>query len=166
MNDCLVVLQARMDSVRLPGKMMLPIMGFPLIEFNIRRIKPLEKHGAKFFLATGKDIDEQIILKEIMNSKFKEKCIPLDNLNIVDILPIIKNCDISICNDSRFSHLSAALEIPTIVMMADTPLVYGDYSPNMQPIIPDGYKTVSHNTLGKNKINPEKVFKKYIELLN
>ena len=123
-------------------------------------------NAAKFFLATGKDIDEQIILKEIMNSKFKEKCIPLDNLNIVDILPIIKNCDISICNDSSFSHLSAALEIPTIVMMADTPLVYGDYSPNMHPIIPDGYKTVSHNTLGKNKINPEKVFKKYIELLN
>ena len=123
-------------------------------------------NAAKFFLATGKDIDEQIILKEIMNSKFKEKCIPLDNLNIVDILPIIKNCDISICNDSSFSHLSAALEIPTIVMMADTPLVYGDYSPNMHPIIPDGYKTVSHNTLGKNKINPEKVFKKFIELLN
>ena len=123
-------------------------------------------NAAKFFLATGKDIDEQIILKEIMNSKFKEKCIPLDNLNIVDILPIIKNCDISICNDSSFSHLSAALEIPTIVMMADTPLVYGDYSPNMHPIIPDGYKTVSHNTLGKNKINPEKVFKKYIELIN
>ena len=125
-----------------------------------------DTNAAKFFLATGKDIDEQIILKEIMNSKFKEKCIPLDNLNIVDILPIIKNCDISICNDSSFSHLSAALEIPTIVMMADTPLVYGDYSPNMHPIIPDGYKTVSHNTLGKNKINPEKVFKKYIELLN
>ena len=125
-----------------------------------------DTNAAKFFLATGKDIDEQIILKEIMNSKFKEKCIPLDNLNIVDILPIIKNCDISICNDSSFSHLSAALEIPTIVMMADTPLVYGDYSPNMHPIIPDGYKTVSHNTLGKNKINPEKVFKKFIELLN
>ena len=125
-----------------------------------------DTNAAKFFLATGKDIDEQIILKEIMNSKFKDRCIPLDNLNIVDILPIIKNCDISICNDSSFSHLSAALEIPTIVMMADTPLVYGDYSPNMHPIIPDGYKTVSHNTLGKNKINPEKVFKKYIELLN
>ena len=125
-----------------------------------------DTNAAKFFLATGKDIDEQIILKEIMNSKFKEKCIPLDNLNIVDILPIIKNCDISISNDSSFSHLSAALEIPTIVMMADTPLIYGDYSPNMHPIIPDGYKTVSHNTLGKNKINPEKVFKKYIELLN
>ena len=125
-----------------------------------------DTNAAKFFLATGKNIDEQIILKEIMNSKFKEKCIPLDNLNIVDILPIIKNCDISICNDSSFSHLSAALGIPTIVMMADTPLIYGDYSPNMHPIIPDGYKTVSHNTLGKNKINPEKVFKKFIELLN
>ena len=87
-------------------------------------------------------------------------------MSIKETLPIIKNCDISICNDSSFSHLSAALGIKTITLMADTPLIYGDYSPNMHPIIPDGYKTVSHNTLGKNKINPEKVFKKFIELLN
>ena len=63
MNDCLVVLQARMDSVRLPGKMMLPIMGFPLIEFIIRRIKPLEKHGAKFFLATSKSKSNYPLIK-------------------------------------------------------------------------------------------------------
>ena len=85
---------------------------------------------------------------------------------ISDILPIIKNCKVSICNDSSFSHLSAALGLPTIVLMADTPLVYGSYSPKMYPIIPDGEKNVTHNTLGKDKINPEKIFSKLKEIIN
>ena len=72
-------------------------------------------------------------------------------------MPIIKNCKISICNDSSFSHLSSAIGIPTIVLMADTPLLYGSYSPQMHPIIPDGQKSVTHDSLGKNKINPNKI---------
>jgi heptosyltransferase-2 len=36
----------------------------------------------------------------------------------------------------------------------------------MYPIIPDGETTVTHNTLGKNKINPEKIFNKLISLIN
>ena len=75
-------------------------------------------------------------------------------------------CKISICNDSSFSHLSAALGLPTIVLMTDTPLVYGSYSPKMYPIIPDGEKTVTHNTLGKDKINPRKIFLKLKEIIN
>ena len=50
--------------------------------------------------------------------------------------------------------------------MADTPLIYGNYSSKMFPIIPDGENTVGHNTLGKDKINPEKIFNKIIELVN
>ena len=82
------------------------------------------------------------------------------------MFPIIKNCNIAICNDSSFSHLSAALNIPTIVLMTDTPLLYGSYSPRMHPIIPDGEKTVKHNTYGKEKINSEKIFNKFKNLLN
>ena len=105
-----------------------------------------------------KNKEEQEILKEILNTEFKDKCIPLDDLNIRETLPIIKNCDISICNDSSFSHLSSGLGIKTIVLMADTPLIYGNYSSKMYPIIPDGENTVTHNTLGKDKINPNKIF--------
>ena len=83
-----------------------------------------------------------------------------------DTLPIIKNCQIAICNDSSFSHLSAALGVETIVLMTDTPLLYGNYSPKMHPIIPDGETTVTHNTLGKEKINPEKIFNKLKNILN
>ena len=126
----------------------------------------LEKKKCKFFLATGKDNNEQLILNEILKSKYKDLCIPLDNLSIKETLPIIKNCNLSICNDSSFSHLSAALGIKTITLMADTPLIYGNYSSIMFPIIPEGEETVTHNTLGKEKISSEKILNEIIKILD
>ena len=123
-------------------------------------------YKSRFFLATGKNKEEQEILKEILNTEFKDKCVPLDDLSINETLPIIKNCDVSICNDSSFSHLSSGLGIKTIVLMADTPLLYGNYSPRMYPIIPDGENAVTHNTLGKDKINPDKIFIQLKKILN
>ncbi|MDC6469672.1 glycosyltransferase family 9 protein [Candidatus Pelagibacter sp. Uisw_099_02] len=125
-----------------------------------------QKYKCKFFLATGKDKQEQEILKELLNSEFKDKCYALDNLNLTEILPIIKNCDISVCNDSSFSHLSSALGIKTIVLMADTPLLYGSYNSKMYPIIPDGESTVAHDTFGKEKINPNKIFDQLDDILS
>ena len=119
-----------------------------------------QKYKCKFFLATGKSNQEQEILKEILDTEFKNQCCALDSLSLTEILPIIKNCDISVCNDSSFSHLSSGLGIKTIVLMADTPLLYGSYSPRMFPIIPDEENTVTHDTLGKNRINPNKVFER------
>ena len=133
-------------------------------------LKVMEKidnqNKCKFFLATGKNEEEQKILSEIYNSKFKEKCYALDKLTIAETLPIIKNCNISICNDTGFAHLSSALGVKTITLMADTPLIYGSYSSNMYPIIPDGETSVTHDTLGKDKINPEKIFDKFVSLIN
>ena len=140
---------------RIPSKTFLSVM---------EKIYNFKK--SKFFLATGKKDDEQRILNEILNSKFKDKCIPLDNLSIADTLPIIKNCNISICNDSSFSHLSSALGIKTITLMADTPLIYGSYSSKMYPIIPDGENTVSHNTFGKDRISPNKIFDRFLSIIN
>jgi len=120
----------------------------------------IQKYKCKFFLATGKNNQEQEILKEILGTEFKNECYALDNLSLTETLPIIKSCDASICNDSSFSHLSSGLGIKTIVLMADTPLLYGSYSPRMYPIIPDGENTVAHDTLGKDRINPNKVFEK------
>jgi heptosyltransferase-2 len=117
-------------------------------------------------LATGKSDEEQIILNEIMNSEFKEKCIALDDLTISETLPIIKNCNVSICNDTSFSHLSSALGIKTITLMADTPLIYGSYSSIMYPIIPDGETSVGHTTLGKDKINPEKIYNQLMSIIS
>ena len=140
---------------RIPAKIFIDFMNLAV-----------EKYKCKFFLATGKNTDEQKILHEILDTKHKDKCYPLDELSLNEILPIIKNCNISICNDSSFSHLSSGLGIKTIILIADTPLLYGNYSPTMFPIIPDGENTVTHNTLGKNRINPRKIFEQLIKLLN
>ena len=133
-------------------------------------IKVIEKisktRKCKFFLATGKDEEEQLILNEILNSNFKKNCIPLDDFKIKETLPIIKKCKVSVCNDSSFSHLSAALGIKTITLMADTPLIYGNYNSKMFPIMPDGEQDVSHNTLGKDRINSTKILQKLEEILN
>ena len=125
-----------------------------------------QKYKCKFFLATGKNDGEQKILLEILDSSHKDKCHALDILTLNEILPIIKNCNISICNDSSFSHLSSGLGVKTIVLISDTPLLYGSYSPRMYPIIPDGENAVTHNTLGKDRISPEKIFDQLNNILN
>jgi len=140
---------------RIPAKTFLKVIE------EILKIK-----DCKFFLATGKSLEEQNILSELINSDFKDKFISLDNLSIKETLPIIKNCDVAICNDTSFSHISSALGIETITLMADTPLLYGNYSSKMHPIIPDGVETVSHNTFGKDKINPNKILDKLKNILN
>ena len=139
----------------------IPASTFLSVIQKITKIK-----NCNFFLATGKKYQEQIILNQIMNSEFKSLCYPLDNLTIRETLPVIKNCDISICNDSSFSHLSAALGIKTITLMADTPLIYGSYSSKMYPIIPDDVEVVTHDTLGKETINSQKIFEKFKEIID
>jgi len=125
-----------------------------------------QKYKCRFFLATGKNAEEQKILLEILNTTHKDKCYALDSLNLNEILPIIKNCNISICNDSSFSHLSSGLGVDTIVLMSDTPLLYGSYNSRMYPIIPDGENTVTHDTLGKDRINPNKIFEQLNDILS
>ena len=143
------------SSKRIPAKTYLKVME-----------KISKKRNCKFFLATGLNEDEQKILDEIKNSQLKNQCIALDKFSINQCLPIIKSCDVSICNDTSFSHLSSALGIKTITLMADTPLIYGSYSSKMYPIIPDGEKSVSHNTHGKDKINPDKIYEKLLSIIN
>ena len=140
---------------RIPSKTFIEFMNFVA-----------QKYKCKFFLATGKNEEEQKILNDILSSKHKDKCYGLDDLSLSEILPIIKNCDISICNDSSFSHLSSAVNINTIVLMADTPLLYGSYSSKMYPILPDGETTVTHNTLGKDRVNSKKIFDQFNKILN
>ena len=140
---------------RIPGKTFLSVID------KISNMK-----NCKFFLATGKANEEQEILNEILQSKFKNFCTRLDNFTISEILPLIKSCDVSICNDSSFSHLSSALGIDTITLMADTPLIYGSYSSNMFPIIPDNETTVGHNTFGKDKINPNKIYDQLTSIIS
>ena len=140
---------------RIPAKTFLEFM---------KKIKNMKK--CRFFLATGKDEGEQKILNEILDTEFKDQCVALDNHSIYETLPIIKKCNSAMCNDTGFSHLSSALGVKTITLMADSPLIYWSYSTNMYPIIPDGEEIVSHKTLGKDKINSEKIFNKFISIID
>ena len=143
------------ETKRVPSKIFLEVMK-----------NTLKKGKCKFFIATGNAREEIEILDQILKSNLKEFCIPLNNLNISKIIPIIKNCDVSICNDSSFSHLSAGLGKPTIVLMSDTPLIYGSYSSKMHPLIPDGVENVTHGTDGRERINPLKIFEKFRILIS
>ena len=119
-----------------------------------------------FYLAAGSNTSEQQIVDTILNSTHKNNCITLNKMDIVDTLFIIKNCNLAVCNDSSFSHISAALGIKTIVLMTDTPLLYGSYSSRMTAILPEGLEDVTHDTLGKDKINPEEIYIKAKKILN
>ncbi len=125
----------------------------------------LKKFKCRFFLATGNKNEEIEIMNEIL-SYHKNLCTPLNELSISETLPVIKNCNIAICNDSSFSHLSAGLGKQTIVLMSDTPLIYGSYSSKMHPLMPDGVENVTHGTEGKERINPLKIFEKFQILIN
>ena len=139
---------------RIPPKIFVEFMNLCLKNFKCR-----------FFLATGNKNEEIEIMNEIL-SYHKNLCTPLNELSISETLPIIKNCNIAVCNDSSFSHLSAGLGKQTIVLMSDTPLIYGSYSSKMHPIMPDGVEKVTHGTEGKEQINPLKIFEKFQSLVN
>ena len=139
---------------RIPPKIFIEFMNLCLKNFKCR-----------FFLATGNKNEEIEIMNKIL-SYHKNLCTPLNELSISETLPIIKNCNIAVCNDSSFSHLSAGLGKPTIVLMSDTPLIYGSYSSKMHPLIPDGVENVTHGTEGKERINPLKIFEKFQNLIS
>ena len=139
---------------RIPPKVFIEFMNLCLKNFKCR-----------FFLATGNKNEEIEIMNEILRHH-KNLCTPLNELSISETLPIIKNCNIAVCNDSSFSHLSAGLGKPTIVLMSDTPLIYGSYSSKMHPLIPDGVEKVTHGTEGKERINPLKIFEKFQILIS
>mgnify|MGYP001157185704 CR=1 FL=1 len=115
--------------------------------------------NCKFFIAAGPNEEEQKIVDAITNSKHKQNCIAINKMDIADTetLAIIKNCDLACCTDSSFSHIAAALEIPTITIMTDTPMLYGSYHNLMHPILPSGLNHVTHNSRGAEKIKPEDI---------
>ncbi len=120
----------------------------------------------KFFIAAGKSDTE--IINKVKISKINKSCVTLENLPISDILPIIKNCNLYIGNDTGFMHMSAALGVKSIGIFTDSPAYsYSGYSKNIIPIVPEGetVESTSHDTLGKNNISFQKVFEKAKDFL-
>ena len=134
----------------------------------IRLIEKInEKLPPKFYLAAGKN--DQKLIDEILNSNIGPNCISLNNLKISEMMPIIANCNLYCGNDTGFMHISAALNLKTVALFMDSPvLAYGKYSENINIIIPEGEteETTTHDTLGANKISFDKVYNKCVELLS
>ena len=84
-------------------------------------------------------------------------------------MPIIKNCDVYIGNDTGWLHIASALNLKCLALFMDSPaLAYGKYSKNISIVVPHGQseESTTHNTLGKDKISFNEVLRKTIELLN
>ncbi len=125
-----------------------------------------KKRKCKFYLAGGRD-DINLI------NKFKdafggENCESFEKLSIKETLPIIKNCDCYIGNDTGFMHLAVALGVNCLTLFMDSPVMaYGKYSSKINVIEPKGEKnSTTHNTLGKDKISFEEVLIKANQIVN
>ena len=91
-----------------------------------------------------------------------------ENLKISETMPIIKNCDLYIGNDTGWLHISSALGIKCLALFMDSPVMaYGKYSKNIEIIVPEGEteESTTHDTLGADKISFEMVFSKAMDLL-
>ena len=124
------------------------------------------KIPSKFYIAAGKN-DKELVAK-ILNSKIGENCISFENLKISEAMPIIKNCNLYIGNDTGWLHISSALNVKCLALFMDSPVqAYGKYSDNIELILPEGEteETTTHNTLGAKNISFDKVLKKSIDLL-
>jgi len=138
------------------------------IEHYIKLATHLSKiKECKFFIAVGKNDLE--IIDKIKKSKINAICTTMEKLPISNILTIIKNCNLYIGNDTGFMHMSAALGIKSIGIFTDSPAYsYSGYSKNIIPIVPRGetIESTTHDTLGKDRISLEEVFKTAKKVLN
>ena len=122
---------------------------------------------SKFYLAAGNNDKE--LIDQFLNSKLSNNCVSFKDLKISETLPIIKNCNLYIGNDTGWLHISSALGIKCLALFMDSPVqAYGKYSKNIEVIVPEGEteESTTHDTLGANNISFEKVFDKAIKLLN
>ena len=125
-----------------------------------------KKIKCKFYLAGGKnDID---LINKFKSSDVGKNSVSFEDLNIKETLPIIKNMNLMISNDTSWSHIAVSLKVKTITLFMDSPVMaYGRYSSRMVTIEPVGEKdSTTHDTLGKDKISFEEVYNKSIEMLN
>ena len=100
-------------------------------------INKLNKKNNYFFhLLCGPD--EKEIAQEILEKIGRENCNSLSNENISEIVPLISLCDLYIGNDSFGQHVAAQRQLPTFIIILDTPKAYSDYSKNQYRILPRG----------------------------
>ena len=120
-----------------------------------------------FVIAVDSSEREKKIADKIINCFHKNKTLVLSNKTIAQLMPIIACCNLSICNDTSFQHLSCQLNVPTIILRLDTPSAYSSYSKLQHPILPEGYSEIDHDTKADpTLITVDRVLIKALSLLN
>ena len=125
-----------------------------------------KKVECKFYIAAGPN--DFNLIKKFKESDVGKDCVSFEKLSIKETLPIIKNCDCYIGNDTGFGHISVALKIKSLIIFMDTPIkVYGRYAPSlMSTVEPEGEnESTVHNTLGKKSISFNEVLEKTKNLI-
>ena len=56
-----IIVQARMTSTRLPGKVLMPVMGKPLLEYQIERLQRVRRADDIIIATTTNDTDQPIV---------------------------------------------------------------------------------------------------------
>ncbi len=116
-----------------------------------------------FFLLCGPN--EKNIADEILKHTKSENCLSLHTRKISEIVPLISLTNIYIGNDSFVHHIACQCNIPSIIMILDTPRAYTDYSVKQFRVLPEGQKDddITHDS----RFLPETIeVKKVIEKVN
>ena len=136
-------------------------------KFTARFNKNLSAHEI-FKNAKDNSQDEIEIIDEFKKSSIGKNALSFEKMRIKETMRYISNCDLYIGNDTGWAHISVALKVKALTLFMDSPVfAYGRYSSRMTTIEPIGEKdTTTHDTLGKDKISFDEVYKKSIEMLN
>ena len=128
--------------------------------------KVSKEYKCKFYLAGGSA--DQKIIDEFINKSESKNFFSLTNLNIKEIISIIKYADLYLGNDTGFMHISSALGVRCIGIFIDSPAyAYSGYTKNIEAIVPRGetINSTTHNTNGRDKISSDDVIQKVLKYI-
>ena len=93
-----------------------------------------KKDNFYFYLLCGPN--EKEIADKIINQIEKKNCMSLSSIDISEVIYYISASSVYIGNDSFGHHIAAQRNIPSFIIMLDTPRAYTDYSINQNKILP------------------------------
>ena len=128
--------------------------------------KVSREYKCKFYLAGGSS--DQKIIDEFISKSESKNFFSFTNLNIKEIISIIKYADLYLGNDTGFMHISSALGVRCIGIFIDSPAyAYSGYTKNIEAIVPRGetINSTTHNTNGRDKISSDDVIQKVLEYI-
>ena len=125
-----------------------------------------KKKKCKFYLAGGENDTD--LINQFKNSAVGKNSFSFEKMKIKETLPIIKNCNLYIGNDTGWGHIAVALKIKAIMIFFNSPVNYASYSKLITTVEPEGIEkgTTTHNSYGRDNISFSEVLSKSLKLIN